>query len=135
MACLMCTTQCLVYVGCTGDLGPGRPARSEPSVTAGMYTYSSCHGNSYCGAVLLFSLRTHDQNTSPCSQPPLQLFGQVMYDEFDQKAVEEPQNKAGTRLARVGMRLEAGTRLALVDMIHYPVTLLSSHGTGEDPCR
>ena len=33
-------------VGCTCDLGPGRPARSEPSVTAGMYTYSSCHGNS-----------------------------------------------------------------------------------------
>ena len=105
----MCTTQCLVYVGCTGDLGPGRPARSEPSVTAGMYTYSSCHGNSYCGAVLLFSLSTHDQNTSPCSQPPLQLFGQVMYNEFDQKAVEEPQNKTGMSGNEAGSGDKAGT--------------------------
>ena len=43
---------------------------------------------------------------------------------------------AGTRLALAGTRLAlAGTRLALVYMMHYPVTLLTSHGTGEDPCR
>ena len=50
-------------VGCTGDLGPGWPARSEPNVTAGMYTYS-CHGNSYsCKCVSSLSLLdAHDQN-------------------------------------------------------------------------
>ena len=57
----VCHVHVLVCVGCTGDLGPGRPARSQPSVTAGMYIYSR-HGNSYCCAAQL-QVEAHDQNT------------------------------------------------------------------------